>query len=56
MNTLEELKVDYYAKRTAFWDAGDLANKYKHEFLVAERAYGKASEALDKEWRKTNDS
>jgi hypothetical protein len=52
MQTLEELKVDYYAKRTAFWDAGDLFNKYKHEFLVAEGAYRKAREDLDKEWRK----
>tara|TARA_R110000782_G_scaffold206968_1_gene295487 strand:- start:323 stop:493 length:171 start_codon:yes stop_codon:yes gene_type:complete len=55
MNTLEELKVDYYAKQTAFWDAGDLANKYKHEFLAAEKAYRKAREDLDKEWWKTND-
>ena len=56
MKTLEELKVDYYAKRTALWDASELADKYKFEYLSAERDYRKANEDLDKEWRKLNAS
>jgi hypothetical protein len=54
MQTLEELKEDYYKKRTTFWDAAELADEYKGKFLKAERDYRKAREDLDKEGRKTN--
>jgi hypothetical protein len=55
VQTLEELKVDYYAKRKEMWDAKELSEKSRYAFLVAERAYQRAHETLNKEERRTYD-
>jgi len=56
MELFKNLQEEYHKKQDAMWDASELADKYKHEFLAAERAYRKAHEEMDKEWRKINAS
>ena len=53
MQSLEELHEDFIKKRGAMWDDSELFDKYKREFILAEREFQKAWKAYNKE-KETN--